>query len=113
MTYHMTTTDYRAAFRSRVNLAAAHIARGTPSTRSFDNCFEMNDGDYVVTALARRAAADPAGSLARNISNYLVSVQDTADELKHIPTRELPKHAEACIIKANRNFDKWMAEHQA
>ena len=48
------------AFSRRVNYAAQCFKRGTSGTRHFDTCFEMDDGDAVVTALVRRADKDPA-----------------------------------------------------
>lgn len=103
-------TDHQADFRRRVNRASSHISRGTPSTRAFDNCFEMHDGDYVVTALVRRSAANPTGPLARNLFTYIGEKRalEVARALQNIPTDQLPRHAEACILKAHREFDEWM-----
>lgn len=42
-------------FSGRVNYAAQCIMRGFTQGRCFDTCFEMNDGDAVVTALVRRS----------------------------------------------------------
>lgn len=39
-------------FRERVRYASAAFMRREDS-RKFDNCFEMYDGSYVVTALMR------------------------------------------------------------
>jgi hypothetical protein len=41
----------RDAFAYRVNFAAGVIAKGGNTTRNFDTCCEMNDGDAVVAAL--------------------------------------------------------------
>ena len=73
-------TNWNDDFKARVDFAADHIARGTPSNRRFDSCFENNDGDAVVTALYRRAKANPDGKLAQNIWRYLCkeSVSGTA-----------------------------------
>jgi hypothetical protein len=46
------------AFTARVNYAAQCFMRGTRSRR-FDGCFEMFDGEAVVTALVRRARKNP------------------------------------------------------
>ncbi|GHE77755.1 hypothetical protein GCM10019059_40930 [Camelimonas fluminis] len=56
-------------FRGRVNYAAAVISNLRNSTRSFDNCFENNDGDVVAAALMRRAERNP--KLKANIPRYL------------------------------------------
>lgn len=47
-------------FHGRVNYAIACFRRGRQATRNrgFDDCFEMYDGDLVVTAIVRRAQAD-------------------------------------------------------
>jgi hypothetical protein len=39
----------RDAFRQRVNYAAQCYMRGTSYSRHFQTCFEMYDGDAVVT----------------------------------------------------------------
>lgn len=67
-------------FKARVNFAANVIANGRTATRNFSSCFENNDGDAVVTALYRRAKANPDGKLAANIWRYLCeeSVSGTA-----------------------------------
>ena len=50
----MTTSVYEPeAFSSRVSYARHCIIDGTTS-RAFDTCFEMSDGDAVVTALIRK-----------------------------------------------------------
>lgn len=58
-------------FAGRVNLAALYISEGRDSSRSFDTCFEMDDGEAVGLALHRRAQKNPDGALARNLSRYL------------------------------------------
>lgn len=60
-----------AGFQKRVDRAAAHIAANRPITRALDNCFENYDGNAVAHALFRRAAKNPNGALAQNISKYL------------------------------------------
>lgn len=59
------------AFQARVNFAAAYIAAGKKSTRRFDTCFEMWDGDAVAAALVRRADKRPTGNLAANLFRYI------------------------------------------
>ncbi len=59
----MKTTSGDAAYRAK--FAGDYILRsgGRPTQgfrRSFDNCFEMNDGDEVVARIMRRAYKNPA-----------------------------------------------------
>ena len=83
------------AFSTRVNFAANYIRQGRKTSRTFDTCFEMNDGDAVATALVRRANADPAGALARNLFTYIGEKRalETAEGMSHISTRDLPIEA--------------------
>lgn len=67
-------------FMGRVNFAANYISRGVATTRTFDTCFEMNDGDAVCLALVRRTKKNPKSKLSRNIWNYLS--KDTADRVE-------------------------------
>jgi hypothetical protein len=86
--------DYDA-FNQRVNYATqCIIAGGTrTSTRHFDTCFEMNDGDAVVVALYRRSLNNP--KLAANIWKALCqeSVLRKAEAMKHISTQGLAVEA--------------------
>ena len=41
--------------RARVRKAANLLKAGKTDSREFDNCFEMHDGDLVVTALVRQS----------------------------------------------------------
>lgn len=67
----MTSVNDPDNFAGRVNLAALVISKGRSTSRSFDSCFENNDGDAVATALYRRAQKSPDGDLARNLWRYL------------------------------------------
>lgn len=58
-------------FSGRVNFAASYIGAGRSTSRSFDTCFEMCDGDAVATALYRRVQKNPNTKLAENIWRYL------------------------------------------
>lgn len=71
-------------FAGRVAFAARVISSGDRTSRRFDGCFEMNDGDAVAVALFRRTRARPDTALARNIWRYLdrQSVQDAAAALR-------------------------------
>ena len=48
-----------ANFTGGVALAASYISHGRSSTRTFDTCFEMNDGTAVALTLYRRALRNP------------------------------------------------------
>ena len=50
----------KRAFQNRVLFAQQALITGDVDSRAFDACFEMYDGTFVVTALMRRAEADPA-----------------------------------------------------
>lgn len=39
----------------RIDYAVRTITKGGPYTRTFDTCFEMNDGDAVIHAILRRS----------------------------------------------------------
>lgn len=99
------------AFAERVNFAANYIRNHRTTTRRFDTCFEMDDSAAVTTALVRRAAADPGGSLAANLFDYISEdrAKESAAKLAHIPTRDLKHAARAMRDKARREFDEWMA----
>jgi hypothetical protein len=58
------------SFADRVNYAARVISEGRRTSRRFDGCFENGDGDEVVAALRRRAAANPR--LSANLRKYVV-----------------------------------------
>ena len=56
--------------KARINYAARFISEGRrPTTRQFDTCFEMNDGEEVYQVLLKRAVKNP--KLAANIHQYL------------------------------------------
>ena len=44
--------------RQRANIAAAKIRTGHTDSRTFDDCFEMGDGDIVVAYLMEKAKYD-------------------------------------------------------
>ena len=52
-------------------LAALYVTQRREPTRSFDTCFEMDDGDAVAVALWRRAWRNPESTLARNLPAYI------------------------------------------
>lgn len=89
-------------FSYRVNFAAAHISRGANSTRSFDNCFEMWDGDAVAVALYRRARKN--AKLRKNLWNYIGRELCVQVAFKHrrIPTNKLGELSAALINERER-----------
>jgi hypothetical protein len=58
-------------FSARVNLAAAYISAGRQTSRAFDSCFEMGDGDAVAVSLKWRADKRPTSKMARNLWRYI------------------------------------------
>lgn len=91
-------------FMVRVNFAAATITRGGAHTRRFDTCFEMYDGDLVVTALVRRADKNPnlRDAITRQWrGTFPQSWLDSAAKYASVPTRELKR--EAAKMRASRS----------
>lgn len=79
-------------FIGRVNYAAQCFMRGISNSRHFDTCFEMFDGEAVVTALVRRCEKN--SRLKEAISRQWGGVfpamwLETAKEYSGIPTRKL------------------------
>lgn len=70
-------------FKGRVTFAAGVISSGGRTSRSFDTCFEMNDGAAVAAALVRRARARPDTKLAANLFRYVCekSATESHDKL--------------------------------
>lgn len=97
-------------FQGRVNLAAQYMLRGSRTTRHFDTCFEMWDGDIVATALWRRAQRN--FRLMERLPKYLSveSVSATAAEYAHIPTRSLKHEAARIRAEMQAASDKRSAE---
>ena len=106
----MTSVYDSANFKGRVNLAASYIAAGRQSTRTFDTCFEMHDGDVVAAALVRRAAANPAGKLASNLFKYIgeEGAKAAAATLSSVATGDLPAAAANVRREAEKQFKAWM-----
>lgn len=90
-------------FSGRVNFAAKYISEGRNTTRHFDTCFEMYDGDAVYVALCRRAMKNP--KLAENMPRYLcMSMREKLlEQYTHITTRKLPEIARQLRNKATQN----------
>lgn len=78
----MPTPYTEDAFAYRVDFAARVISSGQRSTtRAFDTCFEMYDGDAVAVALYRRSRRNP--KLRANIWRYLTRAHIVALAWKH------------------------------
>lgn len=101
-------------FIGRVNFAAAYISAGRRSTRAFDTCFEMYDGDAVAVALVRRVESRPNTRLAENIWRYLGRnhALETAEKYKAIPTRDLSVLAARLREEAKAQNKRWMEEQR-
>jgi hypothetical protein len=100
------------AFQLRVNYAAQCFVRGISGTRHFDTCFEMCDGDLVVTALVRRAMKNPRlyDAIADDYrEGFPKGWLNTAEQWKDVPTRKL-----AAIAKLEREKTKqrWAAKFE-
>ncbi|MGQ3141255.1 hypothetical protein [Rhizobium oryzihabitans] len=88
-------------FRGRVAYAAQVIARGGANSRTFDNCFENDDGDEVAVAVLRRSRKNP--KLAANLAKYLnlALAKECDRRMADIPTRKLPEAARQSRQRAN------------
>ena len=107
----MTSVYEETNFQGRVNLAASYIAQRRRTTRTFDTCFEMHDGDVVAVALFRRAEANPKGALAKNLFKYICEdlTRRNVDTYSHVKTRNLKHEAAALRTKAKKEFEVFMA----
>ena len=97
-------------FKSRVNHAVSVISNNRATNRNFDSCFEMHDGDEVVTALYRRAQKNE--KLKSNLFKYIgeESCLNAVERLKNVPTKQLEAHSAATIEQVNKEFDEMMAD---
>lgn len=94
-------------FAGRVNFAAFIITQGRQTSRSFDNCFENNDGDAVAAALVRRARTNER--LAANLFRY-ISEQTATEAAERLEGQKLATAARAMRAEAKVKFDAWLAE---
>lgn len=96
-------------FSGRVNYAAAVISSGRRTSRTFDSCFENNDGSEVAVAVYRRSLKNP--KIAANIFRYLAKeiTMDDVERLKAVSTRDLAKSAAESRARSKRQFDEMMA----
>lgn len=102
-------------FIGRVNYAAQCITRQTGiGGRTFDTCFEMNDGDAVVTALVRRAKKNER--LAAAIKTCWRGQEPTQwleTAAKYAEVTDLPGLAQQLRDRADAATKKWMEELDA
>jgi hypothetical protein len=90
--------------RARVRKAASLFKAGKTDTRELDNCFEMHDGDLVVTALVRQAQTDR--DLAAALYPKHAYWQTTAQEYALLSDAELAHEARRHIWKAWLNWEQ-------
>ncbi len=97
------------AFAERVQLAARVIAEGRPTSRRFDTCCEMGDGDEVAVMVYRRSLNNP--KIAANIWRYFsrAAVMAAVDRLTDIPSRSMAKQAARARDKQKKAFGEFMA----
>lgn len=100
------------AYTYRVDFAAKRISEGGGTTRAFDTCFEMWDGDGVAVALYRRSRRNP--KLKRNLFKYLnrSSVVQAAWRHRRRPTRDLKILAQELRAEKQRESDAFHEEQQ-
>ena len=60
---------YTGTTQDRINFAVSYIVQGRNTSRTFDTCFEMGDGDAVFAGVMRRAKNNQR--LAENVGRYL------------------------------------------
>lgn len=94
-------------FEGRVNYAAQCFVRGISNSRHFDTCFEMFDGQAVVTALVRRCEKNAklqAAVAAQWGGSFPQKWLDTASEYQNISTRKLRDLAAQLRAEANERY---------
>lgn len=106
------SVSYRDAegFAARVNMACNYIANRRATSRAFDTCFEMGDGDTVAVAVYRRSRRNP--KLRANLWRYLgrATVIPAAFAARRVPTRDLPKRAAAERARSAAAFARLLEE---
>ena len=103
-----------ASFAGRVAYAIEGIKRREDS-RAFDSCFEMHDGDFVVTAIMRRAQTDP--ELQAGIIRLFINATDlesvpwnrAATALAHLSDHALEDAARKARADANAQCAETLA----
>ena len=102
-------------FWDRVSFACAVVAHSARTTRQFDTCFEIFDGDAVAAAVVRRAKARPDGPLARNLFPRYLGPRALAsyEATKHLSRKQLENYAADLRKEAIRANDAWWAVERA
>ena len=100
------------AFAERVQFAARVISEGRPTSRRFDTCCEMGDGDEVAVMVYRRSLNNP--KIAANIWRYLSkeTVMAAVDRLANISSRAMARHAAKTREKKKADFKRFMAGNE-
>jgi cystathionine beta-lyase family protein involved in aluminum resistance len=102
-------------FQQRVNLAASYITKGIRNSRTLDSCFEMYDGDFVVTVLVRRAMKNPKlhAAIAKEWGGeFPQQWLETAEKHAHVKTRQIPFAAAEIRAKRETEFTQWLENQQ-
>lgn len=101
------------AFAERVSLACAYIAARKETTRKFDTCFEMYDGDAVGVAVYRRSLRNPR--LRANLWRYLgrPMLVELAYRERRRPTRQLSAWAAELRRKGVEESERFFATIEA
>lgn len=105
----MSTPSLHDDFIGRVNYAAQCFIRHIRSSPTLDACFEMFDGDAVVTALVRRARNNPTLSAAiasQWREGFPQSWVDTEARYASWPTRRLAVLARDLRANGQRESDQ-------
>lgn len=76
------------AFSTRVSYAKRCILTGHTGGRSFDTCFEMYDGDFVMIRLWQEAENNP--SLADRLKGYgTTNCRELYEKIRHMTPRQI------------------------
>ena len=103
-------------FCARVAFAHQTILSGARPTSKFEDCFKMWDGDFVATALWRKATRESDKGSTRmmdNLGNYLSVdlVEAIANKLDNLPDWKLRENAFDLAEEKNiESFRRWVSE---
>jgi len=91
-------SPYSGTTMDRINFAASYITRGRLTTRTFDTCFEMGDGDDVARGLVRRSLKNER--LAAALPRYInpASIERFTKELNQEPAVNQPVRIELRVL---------------
>lgn len=108
------TDTIGCGFSGRVKYAIKAIYCQEDS-RARDNCYEMHDGDMVVTAIIRQADNDPSLQVAlmkgwTNFPTYAAHPwHETAKKYRHVKNFEMATIAARLRKEAKAEFAEWIA----